>query len=91
MNPGLITTIQKMGHDYVVAGYRPLVVASKIITDENLVNNDDMMFEGLLVFQDQLRDDIYDALRMFEKYNIDFKILSGDSLDIVKHAATQIG
>jgi magnesium-transporting ATPase (P-type) len=66
MNPGLITTIQKMGHDYVVAGYRPLVVASKIITDENLVNNDDMMFEGLLVFQDQLRDDIYDALRMFE-------------------------
>ncbi|KAJ3636429.1 hypothetical protein Zmor_003952 [Zophobas morio] len=83
--------LQHMGHEYVVNGYRPLVVSSKIITDENIINADDIMFEGILVFKDLIRETIYDALTMFKKFNIDFKILSGDSLDVVKNAVSQIG
>ncbi|KAJ3626935.1 hypothetical protein Zmor_004125 [Zophobas morio] len=83
--------IQHMGHDYVVNGFRPLAVCSKIITDENLINNNDLMFEGIIVFKDLVRESVYDTLAMFKKYQIDFKVLTGDSLDVSKRAVSEIG
>lgn len=46
---------------------------------------------SIVSITDQVRDDVMDAIRLFQSHNISFKILSGDAPEAVQAVAREIG
>ncbi|WP_342268556.1 HAD-IC family P-type ATPase [Spiroplasma endosymbiont of Aspidapion aeneum] len=77
--------------EILAQGLEPLIVATKEININKKESQDILTFEGIIVFYDELRDDAQDAMFMFDKYNVDFKIQSNDSMDYLTHISSLIG
>ncbi|MGL5268714.1 MAG: HAD-IC family P-type ATPase, partial [Spiroplasma sp.] len=60
-------------------GFRVIIVASKK-TDSIITN--DLVFEGIISFEDKLKDDIKAVIKTIYDSGIDLKILTGDSLEV---------
>ncbi len=73
------------------------VLFAKVKTDEpmeKIVNRlDDIVIEPLCIISitDKIRDDVFDAIKLFENNGIKIKILSGDSAKAIQEVVHEIG
>ena len=79
---------------YSSQGYRVLGVAYKLIEDGIDVKSqkaEDMIFSGLLLFIDPLKDDIKDVVAEMNRLGVSLKMITGDNHLIAKNIGAQIG
>ncbi|WP_434341812.1 HAD-IC family P-type ATPase [Mycoplasma putrefaciens] len=68
-------------------GYRVILIASKI-TDT--IQNSNLVYQGLAVFEEILKPDVDKTIQTFKKYGIEIKVLTGDSKNTTKHITDKI-
>lgn len=86
--------ILDMFDKYSSQGYRVLGVAYKLIEDGIDVKSqkaEDMIFSGLLLFIDPLKDDIKDVVAEMNRLGVSLKMITGDNHLIAKNIGAQIG
>ena len=79
---------------YSSQGYRILGLAYKFIEDDIETKNqraEDMVFVGLLLFVDPLKDDIKDVIAEMNRLGVSLKMITGDNSLIAKNIGSQIG
>ncbi|MBI3430087.1 MAG: magnesium-translocating P-type ATPase [Actinobacteria bacterium] len=75
-------------------GNRVLAVATKVLPGETKItssNEAEMIFEGLLVFQDPPKVDAREAIQELESLGIELYLITGDSRLAAKSIALQVG
>ncbi len=86
--------ILDMFDKYSSQGYRVLGVAYKLIEDGidvKIQKAEDMIFAGLLLFIDPLKDDIKDVVAEMNRLGVSLKMITGDNHLIAKNIGAQIG
>ncbi|MBS1516775.1 MAG: HAD-IC family P-type ATPase [Bacteroidetes bacterium] len=79
-----------------ISNYRNLLFGKAVteITFENL-KEDNNSFEiepfCIISVTDKIREDVFDAIKLFEKNDISIKILSGDSAKAIQEVSNEIG
>jgi Mg2+-importing ATPase len=76
------------------AGYRCIAICYKDVTNDPVINKDDecnMVFLGLLTFEDPLKRGIIKSVSDFRAQGIKIKLITGDNLLAAKHISQQIG
>ena len=79
---------------YSSKGYRVLGLAYKSIKDEADIQKqkaEDMVFVGLLLFIDPLKDDVKSVVAEMNKLGVSLKMITGDNHLIAKNIGSQIG
>ena len=79
---------------YSSQGYRVLGLAYKLVEDEMDIQKqkaEDMVFVGLLLFIDPLKDDIKDVVAEMNRLGVSLKMITGDNHLIAKNIGRQIG
>ena len=79
---------------YSSQGYRVLGLAYKAIEDGTDIQKqkaEDMVFAGLLLFIDPLKEDIKDTVREMNRLGVSLKMITGDNRLIAKNIGSQIG
>ena len=79
---------------YSSQGYRVLGLAYKFIEDGTDIQKqkaEDMVFAGLLLFIDPLKDDIKDVVAEMNRLGVSLKMITGDNHLIAKNIGGQIG
>lgn len=71
-------------------GYRALAIAVKEF-DEEAEFNKGMIFVGFITFFDPLKHDSKEVIEKINELQVDFKIITGDSLNVAKFLATELG
>lgn len=79
--------INKLIHDLTEKGFRVIIVASK---KTNKISNEDLVFEGIISFEDKLKDDIKAVIKTIYDSGIDLKVLTGDSLEVSRIIASKL-
>ena len=85
--------IEKLFSDYSGQGYRVLGLATKPMNKQHTCARTDeahMIFRGLLLFLDPLKDDIHETLAELSKLGVGLKIISGDNRLVAAHLARSI-
>ncbi|MDP1720542.1 MAG: magnesium-translocating P-type ATPase [Candidatus Nanopelagicaceae bacterium] len=75
-------------------GNRVLAVATKAIQAGKIISPSDeaeMVFEGLLVFQDPLKPDAIQAITELKKLGVDLHLVTGDNRLVARSIASQVG
>ena len=86
--------ILDMFDKYSSQGYRVLGVAYKLIEDDadaKIQKVEEMIFAGLLLFIDPLKDDIKDVVAEMNRLGVSLKMITGDNNLIAKNIGAQIG
>ena len=86
--------ILDMFDKYSSQGYRVLGVAYKLIEDDadaKIQKVEEMIFAGLLLFIDPLKDDIKDVVAEMNRLGVSLKMITGDNHLIAKNIGAQIG
>ena len=76
------------------AGYRVLGVATKEVSGQSSYCRSDesaMLFEGMLLFLDPLKQGIAETIREFERLGIAIKIITGDNRHVAGHVGESVG
>lgn len=76
------------------AGYRVLGVATKEVSGQpGYCRSDEsaMLFEGMLLFLDPLKEGIAETIREFERLGIAIKIITGDNRHVAGHVGEAVG
>lgn len=68
-------------------GFRVIIIASK---KTNKIVDNDLVFEGIISFEDKLKDDIKKVIKIIYDSGIDLKILTGDSLEVSQIIAKKL-
>ena len=79
---------------YSAQGYRVLGLASKVLGDGENIKEEkafDMVFKGLLLFIDPLKDDVKDVISEMDRLGVSLKMITGDNKEIAKNIGSQIG
>lgn len=79
---------------YSSQGYRVLGLAYKFIEDGTDIQKqkaEDMVFAGLLLFIDPLKDDIKDVVAEMNRLGVSLKMITGDNHLIAQNIGSQIG
>lgn len=71
-------------------GYRILIIATKEINIDESIDNINMVYEGLICFEDKIKENVNEAINLIYKNNIELKILTGDSVEISRAIAKKI-
>lgn len=79
--------INKLIDDLNKKGFRAIIVASK---KTNKIVSEDLEFEGIISFEDKLKADIKDVIKIIYDSGIDLKILTGDSLEVSQIIANKL-
>lgn len=79
--------INKLINDLTKKGFRVIIIASKK-TDK--IINKDLVFEGIISFEDKLKDDIKKVIKTIYQTEIDLKILTGDTLEVSEIIANKL-
>lgn len=88
----IVFKIRHQIESYVSEGFRIALVASKKLKDGDIkISNDELIYEGICLFKDLIHEEIYHALDVLNKYGINYKLLSGDSVNSTKWVGQQIG
>lgn len=80
--------------DLSTKGNRVLAVATKAIMegkDISVSDESEMVFEGLLVFQDPLKPDASQAIAELKELGVDLHLVTGDNRLVARAIATQAG
>ncbi len=72
------------GRRYVTVG-----LTNDVITKNDIP--DDLLMAGIILLEDELRENVKETLDFFSQQVIDLKIISGDSVDTVEEVANKIG
>ena len=86
--------IMDLFEKYSSQGYRILGLAYKNIDLENDVSKqkaEDMIFRGLLLFIDPLKDDIKDVIEKMNSLGVSLKMITGDNHLIAKNIGSKVG
>ncbi|WFQ91365.1 P-type Mg(2+) transport ATPase [Mycoplasma feriruminatoris] len=75
-------------NSYTKQGYKVLVLSYK---NCDVIDNKDLIYLGMIVFNDLIRDNVKQVIDTFKTYNIDIKVLSGDNLYTCKNVCDQVG
>lgn len=87
LTPEAKTKIDKLITDLTLKGFRVIVVASK---KTNTISTKDLAFEGIISFEDKLKDDIKAVIKTIYDSGIDLKVLTGDSLEVSRIIANKL-
>ncbi|AVP49606.1 HAD-IC family P-type ATPase [Williamsoniiplasma luminosum] len=75
-----IDQILKEVKEYSEQGFRTLIIGSnnksKKIVDQNLI------YEGMMLFEETIKPNAKEAIKLIHDYNIDLKILTGDAKEV---------
>lgn len=66
----------------------------KVLDDSDNINDQkasDMIFKGLLLFIDPLKDDVKDVICEMDRLGVSLKMITGDNKEIAKDIGSQIG
>ena len=66
----------------------------KVLDDSDNINDQkasDMIFKGLLLFIDPLKDDVKDVICEMNRLGVSLKMITGDNKEIAKNIGSQIG
>lgn len=66
----------------------------KVLDDSDNINDQkasDMIFRGLLLFIDPLKDDVKDVITEMDSMGVRLKMITGDNKEIAKNIGSQIG
>ncbi|WP_434333142.1 HAD-IC family P-type ATPase [Mycoplasma capricolum] len=80
--------IINQANSYTKKGYKVLILSYK---HSDVIDNKDLIYLGMIVFNDLIRDNVKQVIKTFKDYNIDIKVLSGDSLYTCKNVCKQVG
>ena len=86
--------ILDMFDKYSSQGYRVLGVSYKFVDDSADIKNqsaEEMIFAGILLFIDPLKDDIKDVVNEMNRLGVSLKMITGDNHLIAKNIGAQIG
>lgn len=86
--------IMDLFEKYSSQGYRILGLAYKHIdqtTDASKQKAEDMIFRGLLLFIDPLKDDIKDVIEKMNSLGVSLKMITGDNHLIAKNIGSKVG
>lgn len=86
--------IMDLFEKYSSQGYRILGLAYKHIDQETDVSKqkaEDMIFRGLLLFIDPLKDDIKDVIEQMNSLGVSLKMITGDNHLIAKNIGSKVG
>ena len=86
--------IMDLFEKYSSQGYRILGLAYKNIDQENDVSKqkaENMIFRGLLLFIDPLKDDIKDVIEKMNSLGVSLKMITGDNHLIAKNIGSKVG
>ncbi len=90
----VLKEIQDRSDHYGQEGFRVLGLAGKDLTGDPVINRDDekdLTFLGFILLYDPPKSDVADTLRSLAKAGVQLKIISGDSVQTVRHIAEMIG
>lgn len=93
LNPSLRDVCLERYRDLSTQGYRVLGLATKDISEEDRlsqVTEEALCFEGFLVFEDPLKEDVLLTLTNMENKGVSVKIITGDNRYVAKHVAHQL-
>ena len=78
---------------YETEGYRVIAVASKTINNKDASPDDEknMVFMGLLLFKDPIKETTVSAIKRFLDLGINLKVISGDSEMVTKSISREAG
>ncbi|WP_036268984.1 HAD-IC family P-type ATPase [Mesoplasma seiffertii] len=83
----LTNMVKQTVDSWTKQGFRSILVASALT---KTFKDAELVLEGMAFFEDVLKADVKETLKVIEKYNIDLKILTGDAQDIALNIAQQI-
>lgn len=86
--------ITELFNKYSAQGYRVLGLAYKFLDDGENIKEEkasDMIFKGLLLFIDPLKDDVKDVICEMDRLGVCLKMITGDNKEIAKNIGSQIG
>ena len=86
--------IMDLFEKYSSQGYRILGLAYKHIDQENDASKqkaENLMFRGLLLFIDPLKDDIKDVIEKMNSLGVSLKMITGDNHLIAKNIGSKVG
>lgn len=86
--------IMDLFEKYSSQGYRILGLAYKNIDQENDVSKqkaENLIFRGLLLFIDPLKDDIKDVIEKMNSLGVSLKMITGDNHLIAKNIGSKVG
>lgn len=86
--------IMDLFEKYSSQGYRILGLAYKNIDQENDVSKqkaENLIFRGLLLFIDPLKDDIKDVIEQMNSLGVSLKMITGDNHLIAKNIGSKVG
>ncbi|MDP4040282.1 HAD-IC family P-type ATPase [Mycoplasma mycoides] len=75
-------------NSYAKKGYKVLVLSYK---NSDVIDNKNLIYLGMVVFSDQIRENVKQVIDTFKAYDIDIKVLSGDNLYTCKNVCDQVG
>ncbi|QVJ96290.1 HAD-IC family P-type ATPase [Mycoplasma mycoides subsp. capri] len=75
-------------NSYTKKGYKVLVLSYK---NSDVIDNKNLIYLGMVVFSDQIRENVKQVIDTFKAYDIDIKVLSGDNLYTCKNVCDQVG
>lgn len=87
LNEKYQTKINSLINDLTKKGFRVIIIASKKTTK---ITNKGLVFEGIISFEDKLKDDIKNVIKTIYDSGIDLKILTGDSLEVSQIIANKL-
>lgn len=79
--------IKQLVNNLAQKGFRVILIASKQ-TNKIMISN--LVFEGIISFEDKLKDDIKKVIKTIYKSGIDLKILTGDTLEVSQTIANKL-
>lgn len=88
------SAIQHNSEEFGKEGYRILGLAIKDVTGDPVINREDekdMIFLGFILLYDPPKADVATTLSHLAKAGVQLKIISGDSVETVRHIAEIIG
>lgn len=94
LDAGRHAAIDKLFSDYSGQGYRVLGLATKPMGRASACTRDDeqnMVFRGLLLFLDPLKEGISETIADLSKLGVGLKIISGDNRLAAAHLARSLG
>nr|WP_227990661.1 magnesium-translocating P-type ATPase [Flavisolibacter ginsenosidimutans] len=85
--------LKKQFEAYSDKGFRVLAIAVKDVTGDPVINKDDeceMIFAGLLLFADPLKEDVLGSIQKLRSKGVSLKIITGDNYRVAQYIASQI-
>lgn len=88
ITPKILEELKKTTNSFAGQGYRILVVAS--LTKTKTIQHQGLVYEGIALFEEGIKEGVQEAIKAINDYNIDLKILTGDSENVALNLAKNL-